>query len=257
MSQIVVASYNIHRGVGMDRRLDLARIADVIAETNADVVGLQEVIREDGHAHADQAAFLAERLGMGLVMGETRAHGRGTYGNAVLTRLGVAGSARCDLSWGTREARGCLRVDIDVAGTTLHVFNCHLGLNLRERRRQLALLGGFIAVSHQLPGPRVLMGDFNEWHFGPITRGLRREFQSPMRRMRRTHPSWFPLFKLDRIYWDTALEGRTFHVHRSRLARVASDHLPIVCALRVRASAPGGTAPAREYVTGDALPPVE
>jgi endonuclease/exonuclease/phosphatase family metal-dependent hydrolase len=258
---LTIASYNIHRGVGMDRRLDLARIADVIAETGADVIGLQEVIREDGRDDADHAAFIAARLGMEFVMGETRAYGSGTYGNAVLTRLPVAGSARCDLSWGTREARGCLRVDIAVAGTVLHVFNCHLGLNLRERRRQLALLGGFIAVSHQLPGPRVLMGDFNEWHFGPITRGLRREFASPMRRrqrLRRTHPSWFPLFKLDRIYWDGALEGRAFHAHRSRLARMASDHLPVICTLGVRAAdaaASGGIA--TSYVVGDALPPVE
>jgi endonuclease/exonuclease/phosphatase family metal-dependent hydrolase len=233
-STVVVASYNIHRGVGLDRRLDLARIADVIAETKADVIGLQEVIREEGHEHADQAAFLASRLGMEVVMGETRAHGRGTYGNAVLTRLPVIGSARCDLSWGTREPRGCLRVDVAVASATLHVFVCHLGLRPRERKRQLGLLGGFIAVSHQLPGPRVLMGDFNEWHFGPITRGLRREFASPMRRMRRTHPSWFPLFKLDRIYWDVALEGRGFRPHRSRLARVASDHLPVICTLQVK-----------------------
>ena len=255
MIQLTIASYNIHRGVGLDRRRDLARIADVIAETKADVIGLQEVIREEGPGHADQAAFLARRLGMELVMGETRSHGEGTYGNAVLTRLSVIGSARCDLSWGTREPRGCLRVDVGVADTTLHVFNCHLGLHPRERRRQLSLLGGFIAVSHQLPGPRVLMGDFNEWHFGPITRGLRREFSSPMRRMRRTHPSWFPIFKLDRIYWDVALEGRTFHVHRSRLARVASDHLPVICALTVKH--PRGTAVPRPYVTGDALPPVE
>ena len=233
-SNLVVASYNIHRGVGLDRRRDLARIAEVIAETRADVVGLQEVIREHGRADEDQAAFLAARLGMELVMGETRAHGRGTYGNAVLTRLPVIGSARCDLSWRTREPRGCLRVDIAASDATLHVFTCHLGLNLAERRRQLDLLGGFIAVSHQLPGPRILMGDFNEWHFGPITRGLRREFASPMRRMRRTHPAWFPLFKLDRIYWDVALEGREFHVHRSPLARVASDHRPVICTLSVK-----------------------
>jgi endonuclease/exonuclease/phosphatase family metal-dependent hydrolase len=253
--QVVVASYNIHRGVGLDRRLDLARIADVVAETKADVIGLQEVIREDGRADQDHAAYLASRLGMDMIMGETRAHGRGTYGNAILSRLPVIGSARCDLSWRAREPRGCLRVDLGVAGTTLHVFNCHLGLKFRERRSQLGLLAGFIAVSHQLPGPRVLMGDFNEWHFGPITRGLRREFASPMRRMRRTHPARFPLFKLDRIYWDLALEAREFHVHRSALARVASDHLPVVCTLQVRL--PEGTPVRRPYVTGDALPPAE
>jgi endonuclease/exonuclease/phosphatase family metal-dependent hydrolase len=69
--------------------------------------------------------------------------------------------------------------------------------------------------------------------------------------MRRTHPALFPLFQLDRIYWDVELEGESFHVHRSRLARVASDHLPVMARLRVRRRA------VTPYVTGDALPPAE
>ena len=253
MIPLTVLSYNIHRGVGLDRRLDLDRIADVIAEAAPDVAGLQEIIREEGAPDADQAAYLAQRLGMELVMGETRAHGDGIYGNAVLTRLPVLGSARRDLSHGLREPRGCLRVDLDVKGTPLHVFNCHLGLGLAERRGQLELLGRFIRDSHRLAGPRVLVGDFNEWHRGPITRGLRREFSSPMRRMRRTHPAMFPLFALDRIYWDVELQGDEFHVHRSRLARLASDHLPVVARLRLRHRPPR----VLPYVTGDALPPAE
>ena len=52
-------------------------------------------------------------------------------------------------------------------------------------------------------------------------------------RIRRTHPAPLPLFPLDRIYWDRALQADGFHVHRSRLARVASDHLPIVARLRL------------------------
>ena len=77
MTPITIASYNIHRGVGLDRRRDLDRLAVVIAEMNADVIGLQEVIREDGNvlATADQAAYLASKLGMELVMGETRRYG--------------------------------------------------------------------------------------------------------------------------------------------------------------------------------------
>jgi len=253
VTHLTVVSYNIHRGVGLDRRHDLDRIADVIAEVSPDVVGLQEVIREDGMPHADQATYLAARLGMSeIVMGETRTHGAGACGNAVLTRLRVLGSGRCDLSRGFREPRGCLRVDLDVIGTPLHVFNCHFGLALRERREQLHLLGAFIRDSHRLAGPRVLMGDFNEWHRGPVTRGLRREFSSPMRR-RRTHPAMFPLFALDRIYWDAELEGEGFSVHRSRLARVASDHLPVVARLRV-SNRPARVVP---YVVGDALPPAE
>lgn len=256
MTPLVVVSYNIHRGLGLDRRRDLDRIAAVIAETEPDVIGLQEVIREDGDRvpEADQAVYLARKLGMEVVMGETRAHGAGTYGNAVLTRLPIVGSVRCDLSRGTREPRGSLRVDVAVDGTVLHVFNCHFGLAFRERREQLELLAGFIRVGSGCEGPRVVMGDFNEWHRGPVTKGLRLEFSSPMRRMRRTHPAMFPIFKLDRIYWDVELQGEEFHVHRSRLARVASDHLPVVARLRVRRRL---ARPLTPYVTGDALPPAE
>jgi len=233
------------------RRYALARSR--VAEMAPDVVGLQEVIRENGLAHADQAAYLAARLGMTVVMGATRAHGTGAYGNAVLTRLPVLGSERCDLSRGAREPRGCLRVDLEARGTPLHVFNCHLGLGLAERREQVELLGRFVRASERLAGPRVLVGDFNEWHRGPVTRGFRREFSSPMRRMRRTHPAMFPLFALDRIYWDVELEGQEFHVHQTRLSRLASDHLPVVARLRLRRRPPRVT----PYVTGDALPPAE
>jgi endonuclease/exonuclease/phosphatase family metal-dependent hydrolase len=252
--QLLVASYNIHRGIGLDRRLDLDRIADVIAEMSPDIIGLQEVVREPGRPEADQASYLAARLNMELVMGATRSHGgEGTFGNALLTRLPVLDWATCDLSCRLREPRGCLRVDLSANSRTMHIFNCHFGLGLRERREQLGLLAGFIRGSAHLQGPRVLMGDFNEWHRGPVTRGLRREFSSPMRRMRRTHPAVFPLFRLDRIYWDLELEGETFLAHRSRQARIASDHLPVMARLRVR---PDMHAP-RRYVVGDALPPAE
>lgn len=253
MRPLVVGSYNIHRGLGLDRRLDLDRIASVIAEIGPDVIGLQEVIREPGVAHQDQAAYLADQLGMNLVMGVARPYREGTYGNAVLSRLPVLGWAACDLSHGAREPRACLRVDLDVDGRPLHVFNCHFGLALRERRQQVDRLTRFIRDATALSGPRVVMGDFNEWHPGPVSRKLKREFSSPMRRMRRTHPAPFPLFKLDRMYWDVELEGREFHAHVSRLARVASDHLPIVATLGVRH--PARTP--RPYVAGEALPPSE
>ena len=100
MTPLIVASYNIHRGVGLDRRRDLDRIAKVIAEMAPDVVGLQEVVRENGVADADQARYLAGALGMSVVMGETRPFGDGTYGNAV--QLGQVEPARGD--WALIEA---------------------------------------------------------------------------------------------------------------------------------------------------------
>ena len=252
MTPLVAASYNIHRGIGLDRRVDVDRIARVIREIDPDVIGLQEVVRANGAvAGSDQATYLASVLGMTLVMGETRSHGDGTYGNAVLTRLPVLASTRCDLSCDGREPRGCLRVDLGVDGTAVHVFNCHFGLGFRERRAQVELLAAFLRAA-DCAGPRLLLGDFNEWHRGPVTRGFHREFSSPMRRMRRTHPAMFPLFRLDRIYWDVELQGEAFNAHRSRLSRVASDHLPVVARVRVRPR--GRVVP---YVTGDALPPAE
>ncbi len=253
MTPLVVASYNIHKGVGLDRRLDLDRIAEVVREMAPGIVGLQEVVRGAGRGHADQAGYLARVLEMDLVMGETRLHDDGVYGNAVLTRVPVLGSQRHDLTQGAREPRGCLRVDLSVDGTAIHLFNCHLGLALRERRRQLTLLAGFIGASARLAGPRVLMGDFNEWHPGPVTRRLRREFVSRMRRVRRTHPAVFPIFALDRIYWDADLEGEELRVHRSRVSRIASDHLPVVARLRVRHR----ERPAPALVAAGDLPPAE
>jgi endonuclease/exonuclease/phosphatase family metal-dependent hydrolase len=235
VTRFTIVTYNIHRGRGMDRRIDLERIAGVLHETGGDVIGLQEVIRKTGEAQADQAAYLARALHMELVMGETRPYDNGTYGNAVLTRLPIIGSARCDLSVERREPRGCLRVDLAVGGAAVHLFNLHLGLRMRERSRQLRLLGEFLGVTEAWRGPRVLVGDFNEWHPGPVMRRLRREFVSHVRRRaRRTHPAVFPLFGLDRIYWDRDLVGEEIRVHRTRLARVASDHLPVVVTLGFR-----------------------
>jgi endonuclease/exonuclease/phosphatase family metal-dependent hydrolase len=207
----------------------------VIAEIQPDVIGLQEVICGEGAGPADQGAYLASKLSMTVVMGATRPCGGGSFGNAILTRLPVIASTAHDLSHGRYEPRGCLRVDLSADGTIVHVFNCHFGRRLKERREQLTLLAALLAVT-DVTGPRVLVGDFNEWHRGPITRGLRREFPSPTSRVCRTYPSAFPMFALDRIYWDSDLEGPGVRAHRSRLARVASDHLPVVAPLVARAS---------------------
>jgi endonuclease/exonuclease/phosphatase family metal-dependent hydrolase len=232
---LTIASYNIHGGVGTDRRRDLDRLAGVIAEIQPDVIGLQEVICGEGAGPADQGAYLASKLSMTVVMGATRPFGGGSFGNAILTRLPVIASTTHDLSHGRYEPRGCLRVDLSADGAIVHVFNCHFGRRLKERREQLTLLAALLAVT-DVTGPRVLVGDFNEWHRGPITRALRREFPSPTSRVCRTYPSTFPMFALDRIYWDSDLEGPGVRAHRSRLARFASDHLPVVAPLTARTS---------------------
>jgi endonuclease/exonuclease/phosphatase family metal-dependent hydrolase len=221
---LTIASYNIHKARGLDRRIDLSRIAAVIAELDADVVGIQEVYRP-------QAEALAECLGLRAVMAVTHERADGSYGNAVLTRLTVRDHDTFDLTRQRREPRGGVRVDMVVDGRDLHLFNVHFGLRIWERAEQVELLVRQHVLREELPGPRIVVGDLNEWFPGAVGRTLRRQLLGA--RVRRTHPAPLPLFALDRIYWDRALHGDGVRVHRSRLARVASDHLPIVARLRL------------------------
>ena len=219
---VTVASYNIHKAEGLDRRVDLPRIAEVLREIGADLVGVQEI-------YLPQAEALAVALGMSMAMGATRHYDRVPYGNAVFTRFPVHGSHQFDLSRPPREPRGGIRLDAVVGGGLLHLFNVHFGLKIRERAHQVAALVREQVLHHDLSGPRVVIGDLNEWFPGAVGRALRRELHGP--RIRRTHPAPLPIFALDRIYWDRAINAEGFHVHRSRLARVASDHLPVVARL--------------------------
>ena len=78
---VTVASYNIHKAEGIDGRVDIARIADVLREIDADLVGIQEI-------YQPQAETLAADLGMDMAMGITRHREAVPYGNAVFTRFG-------------------------------------------------------------------------------------------------------------------------------------------------------------------------
>jgi endonuclease/exonuclease/phosphatase family metal-dependent hydrolase len=223
-----IATYNIHRGRGLDGRVSLHRIADVLREIDADVVGVQEV-------YETQAEHLAHELGMQFVTGVTVHRTDGARGNAILTHLPLEGVATFDLSVRTREARGGLRVDLRFHTQLLHVFNVHLGLRRRERATQVKVLVERHILWDDRTGPRIVIGDLNEWFPGRVGRALRREFAS-LRRYR-THPALLPLWSLDRIYWDHAVRAEGLRVHRTRLSRVASDHLPLVATLRIRPDA--------------------
>jgi endonuclease/exonuclease/phosphatase family metal-dependent hydrolase len=227
VTRVRVVTYNIHRARGLDGRQRLDRIVDVLGEIDADIVALQEVL-------APQAGRLAEATGMREVFGRTRVLPQGPYGNLCLTRLPLVAHQSYSLTCRPFEPRGCLRADIDAGAVQLHIFNVHLGLHYTERIRQVRMLTG-ILDARQLAGPRLLLGDFNEWFNGHASRLLRAEFGHPCgrRRSARTHPSVLPMFPLDRIYHDPTIRLERVAVHRSRLARLASDHLPTFADLRL------------------------
>src|SRR5918996_2497963 len=160
-----VATYNIHRCRGLDGRTNPSRIADVIRSIDADVIALQEVIGAGPNA-AGHAEELGALLGMGWVMAPAR-HLRGClFGNVVLSRFPIRSHAQYDLSWKTCEPRCCQRADLAIGDCTFHVYNVHLGTALLERRYQAGRLSAFVH-DPRVEGPKIVVGDFNEW-----TRGL-------------------------------------------------------------------------------------
>lgn len=232
---IRVATYNIHKCKGMDGRVRPGRILEVLAELDADVVGLQEVVSLQGSSpERNQAEFLANGLAMHLAAGENRPLEGGAYGNVLLSRYPVRSHCNHDVSIAGYEPRGCLRSDIMLPeNNTLHIFNVHFGTGFFERRRQARILfEKEILRGVHIEAPRVVVGDFNEWTAGHLTRALKGEFKSADIRLRlgrkRTYPGLLPFWHLDHIYYDRDLEMRHVALHRTKMALIASDHLPIV-----------------------------
>jgi endonuclease/exonuclease/phosphatase family metal-dependent hydrolase len=234
MKNVRVVTYNIHKCQGMDGRVRPERIVKVLAEINADIVALQEVVSICDHrVEADQSRFIAEALAMGYVHAETRKHHGGIYGNAVLSRFPIDRHQHLDITHVGREERSVLRTDLELNGGHLHIFNLHLGTSFFERRFQArALMEHRVLRAPDITGPRIVMGDFNEWTRGLVTKTLSDEFRRVDLEVptfqRRRYPALLPMLHLDYIYYEHTLRARDAFVYTSRLALMASDHLPMV-----------------------------
>jgi endonuclease/exonuclease/phosphatase family metal-dependent hydrolase len=230
---LVVATYNIHTCVGVDRRYDPARVAEVLRELDADIVGLQEVdARHRGDRRLDQWVYFAEQTGLVAIPAPNVRDHRGRFGNALLTRWPILELRLLDLSLPGHEPRGAIDVDLVIGNRVLRVIATHFGLRHAERVAQTEkLLTAVREHPSRLNGGRppdgcLVMGDLNEWRgrrggVPALDRALGRA-PAP-----RTFPSWCPILPLDRIYaaFPTTLERVA--PHRSKLARIASDHLPL------------------------------
>lgn len=230
--EVVAASYNVHKCVGMDGLFDPGRIHKVIAELDADVVALQEVDQRFG----DRAGLLdldALRKQCGLVpvsLVPTR-KGHGWHGNLVLCRESIAHSAR-QMTLPGVEPRGALIVDLDMPFGPLRIVAAHLGLLRRSRALQVQAILAAIRADHEIP--TLLMGDLNEWRLGPRSslRGLDTAFQTPLGLVP-SFPANFPVLALDRILGNHAGMVAKTVAHESPLARAASDHLPLKAWVRL------------------------
>lgn len=235
MIDVRIATYNVHRCRGMDRRINPARIVDVLRDIDADVIALQEVIGA-GLQGAGQAEEIGAGLGMGWVMNCVRTLRHHQFGNVVLSRYPIVHHSQYDLSWRTCEPRNCQRADLEIGGEVLHVYNVHLGTAVFERRYQAKRLASFVH-DRRVAGPKVILGDFNEWMRGLATKTLTALFESVDISMhlkrRRTYPGLFPVVHLDHIYYDGPVKVLRVEMPRTRKSLMASDHLPLVATLRI------------------------
>ena len=222
-----IATYNIHGAIGGDGVFDPERVGEVLGEIDAGVFALQEV--QTGRTGRTLIHDLRDRLGADAISGVTLLRNDAEFGNAILTRYPVRSVERIDLSVQPHEPRGALDVVLDTGFTELRVVATHLGLWPYERRRQVRRLLAAIAVGPDMP--TVLVGDINEWFlWGRPVRWLHAQFQRTPAPA--TFPAHRPIFALDRLWVRPRGILQRLGVHASALARVASDHLPLVATLR-------------------------
>lgn len=243
--EITVASYNVHKCVGTDRRFDPARIARVITEMQADLVAVQEADRRFGRRVGLLDTAALRDAGLSVVPVSRLPDGHGWHGNALLVREGTALEVQ-RLSLPGAEPRGAVIAEMELPGGRLRVVAAHFGLLRRCRMRQAAAI--LEAIGRGASMPTLMLGDLNEWRPGRRSslRPLESLFGNNAFFGPPSFPSRMPVFALDRILgWPQGVV-RDVQVHNTPLARIASDHLPLKARLSLASAAaqPGQVAAA-------------
>lgn len=239
-------TYNIHRAIGVDRKFRPERVVEVLDHHDADVVLLQEV---DEGVPRSRELHLAKEIASAagyphVAYGRNVSLRKGHYGNATLSRYPITRERNIDLTIDWRKRRGCqhttLHIPTPSGEVPLEVFNLHLGLSARERLRQAQLLLESDELSQLTEeSPCIVAGDFNDWRSllvpvltGSVGFNCVRDPLEPGRCLP-TYPSFLPQGALDRIYLRGGLRFKAMHTSRLRVARMASDHLPLVAELEL------------------------
>jgi len=242
---ITLASYNMHKAVGLDGKRDPHRVLKVLQEIDADIVALQEADKRIGGRGSTVPHELIDSHGMYKPVHFGIRHKRrfekvrkhadrilkvntrniGWHGNAILVKdhIEVLDCAAIELP--TLEPRGAVIAELMVGDRPLRVVGMHLDLSGLWRKRQMRTILEAVARRPNKM-PTVLMGDTNEWR---TEAGCLREIE-PEFHLAPTGASFHarhPVAALDRIIVHKDLNIEAAGVHMSPAARRASDHLPI------------------------------
>ena len=228
---ILVASYNMRKAIGTDRRRRPERTIEVLNEVGADIIALQEADRRFGPRIAALPPHMIEEYSdYRPVPFEGHADSLGWHGNALLVKKSIEILGSEVLHLPSLEPRGAVVADLAVDGTHLRVVGMHLDLSGLWRRQQALTILTHLANRDDNP-PTVLMGDLNEWS---AHGGCLRDFGRHHRfaDCGRSFHARRPIAQLDRIMVSDGLSILDSGAHHSPTARRASDHLPIWARLR-------------------------
>tara|TARA_B100000929_G_scaffold284174_1_gene266116 strand:+ start:2073 stop:2774 length:702 start_codon:yes stop_codon:yes gene_type:complete len=222
-------TYNIHSGIGRDKKHDYKRIGQFLANSGADVVLLQEMdTRPSERNTAQDIKDICADNTFDLIPSPAIREPEGWYGNAILTRFDVLNHDTVDVSQRGRQPRNVQVVELKTEKTPLTVVNTHKGLKKLERRSQFSLLHEHL--SHRLKErqtPLVLAGDFNEWQFfSKAFKGLNELLSQ--QKVGATFPSHFPVFALDRVWVSDDIKVKSCRKLKNAKTRIYSDHLPVL-----------------------------
>lgn len=221
-----LATYNMRKAVGLDRRRDPHRVIHVINSVGADVVVLQEADRRLGPRPAALPRKLIEEESdyepVALAANDVSL---GFHGNAILVRKGMAVDAPRRIDLPGLEPRGAVSVEIE---GRIRVVGVHLGLMRRYRHQQMRQIRAELN-GHTLP--TAILGDFNEWSphkgFECLETGF--TLHAPGHSFHAARP----VAALDRIALCDRIELRDAGVTETGLSRRASDHLPVWADIRI------------------------
>ena len=224
-----IVTYNIHSGIGRDKKHDYKRIGQFLASSGADVVLLQEMdTRPPERDTAQDVRDICAENTFKLIPSPAIREADGWYGNAILTRFDVLSNDTVDVSQSGRQPRNVQIVELKTEKTPLTIVNTHKGLKKLERRSQFSLLHEHLSQRlKEKQTPLVLAGDFNEWQFfSKAFKGLNSLlFQQ---KVGATFPSHFPVFSLDRVWVTDDIKVKACRKLKNAKTRVYSDHLPVL-----------------------------
>jgi endonuclease/exonuclease/phosphatase family metal-dependent hydrolase len=234
-----IVTYNVHRCVGNDRRLDVARVADVLARLEPDIVALQELdVGRARTGRVDQAHEIARRLDMACHFNAALTVEEERYGDAILTRyperLVQVGPLPGHPAIPQLEPRGALWVEVEIGGARVQIVNTHLGLVPKEQQIQASFLAGPAWLKHpHCHGPTILLGDFNATATSVVYRTFLRQLSAArtlakVKTPTATFPSPLPVLRIDHLFVSPEIKVADVFAPFSPLTRVASDHLPLV-----------------------------